>query len=443
LDKRDRPAQPKRQELIRQRKKSIGSSLSLSYDEPLHIVRGYGQYLYSDMGQAYIDCVNNVAHVGHCHPDVVAAGQRQMAVLNTNTRYLHDNILRYAERLSGTLPEPLSVCYFVCSGSEANELALRLARTFTGRQQMIVLDGAYHGNTAALIEHSPYKHDGPGGAGTPEYVLKAPLPDPYRGLYTGENSGPRYAEEVQAIVRSSIEAGPGPAGILCEPMLGCGGQIIPPAGFLPQAFHAVRQSGGVCIADEVQVGFGRVGTHFWAFESQGVAPDIVTLGKPIGNGHPLAAVVTTPEIATAFSNGMEYFNTFGGNPVSCAIGLAVLDVIEAEALQARALKVGAVLLEGLKRLKRRHSVIGDVRGLGLFVGVELVTDRLSKEPAASEAAMIVEAMKKRGILLSTDGPDHNVIKIKPPMVISEADVRFIVQQLNDVLRQMPPAGVSS
>ncbi|MGD8857488.1 MAG: aminotransferase class III-fold pyridoxal phosphate-dependent enzyme, partial [Chloroflexota bacterium] len=429
-------AAARREALLARRKRVIGPSLSLSYEEPLHIVRGYGQYLYSETGRAYIDCVNNVAHVGHCHPAVVAAGQRQMAILNTNTRYLHENLLRYAERLSGLLPEPLRVCYFVCSGSEANELALRMARTVTGRQKMIVLDGAYHGNTATLIDHSPYKHDGPGGAGRPAHVLKAPMPDPYRGLHTGDDAGRQYAAEVQSIVEQLVLEGGGPAGIICEPLMGCGGQIVPPAGFLAQAFAHVRQAGGVCIADEVQVGFGRVGSHFWAFESQGAVPDIVTLGKPIGNGHPLGAVVTTKSIAEAFANGMEYFNTFGGNPVSCAIGLAVLDVIEEEGLQARAQYVGQAFQGGLRRLMERQPLVGDVRGLGLFIGLELVKDRQTKEPAPKEAARVIELMQQRGILLSTDGPDHNVIKIKPPLVISEADAEFVVHQLGDVLSRL-------
>jgi 4-aminobutyrate aminotransferase-like enzyme len=301
---------------------------------------------------------------------------------------------------------------------------------------MIVLDGAYHGNTTGLIDHSPYKHDGPGGAGTPDHVRKAPMPDPYRGKYTGEDAGERYADDVKAIIEQLKDAGAEPAGIICEPLLGCGGQVVPPARFLARAFDLVRQAGGVCIADEVQVGFGRVGTHFWAFESQDVIPDIVTLGKPIGNGHPLAAVVTTAEIANAFANGMEYFNTFGGNPVSCAIGMAVLDVIEDESLQARALRVGSVLLDGLRRLESRHELIGDVRGLGLFIGVELVNDRKAKRPAAEKAAWVVEQMKNRGVLLSTDGPDHNVIKIKPPLVVSEADAGFVVHQMNDVLSRL-------
>ena len=383
------------------RAQHIGKSLSISYRDPLKIVRGSGQYLYDVDGRAYLDGVNNVSHVGHSHPRVVKAGQEQMAVLNTNTRYLHDHLVRYAERLCATLPPELSVCFFVCSGSEANELALRLARTHTGRKDVIVLDAAYHGNTQALIEISPYKYEGPGGAGAPPYIHKALMPDPYRGEYKASDpqAGQKYAAHVEELLRQH----PGQvAAFIGESLLGCGGQIVLPDHYFEEVYRHVRAAGGVCIADEVQVGFGRVGTHFWGFETQGVVPDIVTMGKPIGNGHPLAAVVTTPEIAASFDNGMEYFNTFGGNPVSCAIGLAVLDVIADEQLQAHAQRVGERLLAGFRGLMPRHHIIGDVRGLGLFVGVELVLDRETLAPAAAQATYVINRLRERGILLSTD-----------------------------------------
>lgn len=417
------------------RQTHIGPSLSVSYQEPLKMVRGFRQYLYDENGRRYLDCVNNVAHVGHCHPTVVEAGQRQMALLNTNTRYLHDLLAEYAERLCATFPEPLSVCYFVCSGSEANELALRLARTYTNRRDILVVDGAYHGNTATLVKISPYKFNGPGGRGQADYVHVAPMPDGYRGPYKGQGveTGQRYAHHVREAVETASANDQPLAAFICESLLGCGGQIVLPDGYLSAAFEAVRAGGGICITDEVQVGFGRVGRHFWGFELQGVVPDIVTLGKPMGNGHPLAAVVTTPEIAAAFANGMEYFNTFGGNPVSCAIGMAVLDVIEEEGLQERAEAVGRYLMAGLKELQNHHPLIGDVRGEGLFIGIELVKDRETLEPAAEETAAVVEAMKNRGILLSTDGPLHNVIKIKPPLVIDEGDAERLVGELAAVL----------
>ncbi|HLI05113.1 MAG TPA: aminotransferase class III-fold pyridoxal phosphate-dependent enzyme [Ktedonobacteraceae bacterium] len=415
----------------------IGPSLSIAYHKPLHIERGWMQYLYDETGRVYLDAVNNVAHVGHCHPRVVRAGQEQMAVLNTNTRYLHEYLVEYAERLCSTLPEPLSVCYFVCSGSEANELALRLARTHTGRKDVIVVDAAYHGNTGALVEISPYKFAGPGGSGAPSYVHPVPMPDIYRGAYKSddEQAGEKYARYVEEAIRQAREQEGDVAAFICESLLGCGGQIVLPDHYLRDAYHYVHEAGGVCIADEVQTGFGRVGTHFWGFETQGVVPDIVTMGKPIGNGHPLAAVVTTPEIAASFDNGMEYFNTFGGNPVSCAIGLAVLDVIEDEQLQANALHTGTYLLHGLCQLMEKHPIIGAVRGLGLFIGVELVRDRETREPAPRQAAYIANRMRERGILLSTDGPLHNVLKIKPPLVFTAANADFLVETLDDILNE--------
>ncbi|HWZ86417.1 MAG TPA: aminotransferase class III-fold pyridoxal phosphate-dependent enzyme [Thermoanaerobaculia bacterium] len=428
----DQPAR-----LERERRRRLGPSLSLSYRQPLEIVRGADAHLYDQTGRAYLDMVNNVAHVGHCHPRVARAGARQMTVLNTNTRYLHPSILRYAERLADTLPDSLSVCFFVCSGSEANELALRLARTATGGRDVVVVDGAYHGNTQTLVEVSPYKHAGPGGGGPPPWVHAVPMPDDYRGLHRRDDPdrGAKFAAYVAEAVAAIRGAGEKPAAFLCESLLSCGGQIELPPGYLAGAYAHARGAGAVCIADEVQVGFGRVGTHFWGFETQGVVPDIVTMGKPIGNGHPLGAVVTTPSIAAAFANGMEYFNTFGGNPVSCEIGLAVLDVVRDERLQERALRVGGHLEDGLRQVAESHAIVGDVRGLGLFLGIELVLDRKSRAPAPREAAYVVERMKDHGILLSTDGPDHNVIKMKPPLAFSEADADRAIEAYGRVLSE--------
>jgi 4-aminobutyrate aminotransferase-like enzyme/Ser/Thr protein kinase RdoA (MazF antagonist) len=422
-------------EIAARRHEMLGKSLSLSYRRPLQIVRGWGQWLYDENGRSYLDVVNNVCHVGHSHPRVVKALSEQAYVLNTNTRYLHDSIIQYAERLLATLPPPLEVVFFVCSGSEANELALRLARAHTGAEDFIVVDGAYHGNTQALIEISPYKHDGPGGKGTPPHVHKALMPDPYRGRYKGYGleTGRAYAQHIVEIIEESSPL----AGFIVESVLGCGGQIVLPEGYLREAFAAVRAAGGVCIADEVQVGFGRVGSHFWGFETQGVVPDIVTMGKPIGNGHPLAAVATTRAIADSFANGMEYFNTFGGNPVSCGVGTAVLDIIQTEQLQQNALAVGNHLLTRLTALKEKHPLVGDVRGLGLFIGIELVKSRETLEPAAWEASYVVERMKEEGILLSTDGPLHNVIKLKPPLVFTHADADLLVDTLDKILLEDP------
>ncbi|MCG6910586.1 MAG: aminotransferase class III-fold pyridoxal phosphate-dependent enzyme [Deltaproteobacteria bacterium] len=424
-------------EILAFREAHIGRNLSISYDNPLKIVRGEAQYLFSEDGQVYVDGVNNVSHVGHCHPHVVHAGQRQMAVLNTNTRYLHDNIVEYARRLLTTLPDPLSVCFFVCTGSEANELAFRLARAYTGGKEIISLDGSYHGNTNLLIDVSPYKHDGPGGMGAPGYVKTVVMPDGYRGPHKGmdQATAAAYAAYVKEAVLQIADHGRGGPAFICESILGCGGQVVLPDNYMRLAFEHVRAAGGVCIADEVQVGLGRAGTHFWAFETQGCVPDIVTVGKPIGNGHPMAAVVTTREIADAFYNGMEYFNTFGGNPVSCAIGMAVLDVIQEERLQENALKVGAGLLAGFKNLMRQFSLIGSVRGLGLFIGVELVKDRQSLEPAPGHAAYIVNRMRDHGYLMSTDGPLHNVLKLKPPLVFSEENAAGLLASLEKVLQE--------
>ncbi|MEM7582182.1 MAG: aminotransferase class III-fold pyridoxal phosphate-dependent enzyme [Acidobacteriota bacterium] len=424
------------EEIVDVRRRHLGPSLSLSYDQPLKIVRGWMQYLFDHQGRPFLDCVNNVCHVGHCHPRVVDAAHRQMQQLNTNTRYLHDHLADYAERLVATLPDPLSVCYFVCTGSEANDLALRLARAYTGQHGIAVVDGDYHGHTGCLIDISPYKHDGPGGAGTPPHVRKVRMPDTYRQrLPQGVDAGREYSAEVAEAIAWLERSGHGFAAFISESLLSCGGQIVPPEGYFEHAFQHTRAAGGVCILDEVQVGFGRVGSHFWAFESHDVVPDIVTVGKPIGNGHPLAAVITTPEIARAFANGMEYFNTFGGNPVSCAVGLAVLDVIEEEGLQARALEVGQGLLAGLERLRERHPIIGDVRGLGLFLGAELVRDPDTLEPAADEASRIVDRMKRRGYLLSTDGPLHNVIKIKPPLPFTRDNAEGLLRDLDHVLSE--------
>jgi 4-aminobutyrate aminotransferase-like enzyme/Ser/Thr protein kinase RdoA (MazF antagonist) len=412
------------------RRRKLGPSLSLSYSEPLHIIRGWRQHLYDASGRRYLDGVNNVAHVGHSHPRVNEAIARQMALLNTNTRYLHEHLAEYIDRLSATLPPPLSVVYLVCSGSEANELALRLARAHTGRDRILVLDAAYHGNTSALVEISPYKFNGKGGRGKPAHVEILPLPDVYRGRYRGPDAGARYAAHVADIV----ERTGGPAAFFAESVSGCGGQVFFPRGYLAAAFAAVRAAGGVCVADEVQTGFGRAGSHFWMFQTQRVVPDIVTMGKPIANGHPMGAVVTTREIADSFANGMEYFNTFGGNPVSCAAGLAVLDVIREEGLQENARMTGEYLLAGLRDLATRHPWIGDVRGCGLFLGIELVRDRDTREPAAAEASQLVDRMKDLGVLLSTDGPLHNVIKIKPPMVFGRQDADMLLQKLSAINR---------
>jgi 4-aminobutyrate aminotransferase-like enzyme/Ser/Thr protein kinase RdoA (MazF antagonist) len=428
-------AEPDRAATLAARRNRVGRNLSLAYREPIKIARGWMQYLFDETGRRYLDAYNNVPHVGHCHPRIVKAAADQMRILNTNTRYLSDLINRYAEKLCETLPEPLSVCFFVNSASEANELAIRLARSYTGQRDTIVLESAYHGHTNTLIDVSPYKHDGPGGSGPPEWVHTAPIPDTYRGIYKRDDpkAGEKYASHVRLLIEEVQKQGKNVAAFLAETCPSVGGQVFMPPGYLAAVYGLVRQAGGVCIADEVQSSYGRIGTHFWAFEEQGVVPDIVVIGKPMGNGHPIGAIITTPDIAESFDNGMEFFSTFGGNTVSCAVGLAVLDVIKEERLQEHALKVGDVLLSGLRPLMDRFSIVGDVRGSGLFLGVELVRDRETLEPAAEEAGFVMNRLKERGVLSGTDGPFHNVIKIRPPMPFDERDASFLLETLDTVL----------
>ncbi len=418
------------------RQRVTGRNVSVGYREPVKAVRGWMQSLFDVTGRRYLDAYNNVPHVGHCHPAVVRAASDQMRVLNTNTRYLHDSLAMFAERLAATFPSPLGVCYFVNSGSEANELALRLARAHTRRRHMIVLDSAYHGNTTSLVDISPYKFSGPGGEGAPPWVHTVPSPDVYRGLFKAgdRDPGQQYAAQVATTV-ARLETEGGVCAFIAESAPSVGGQLILPADYLSHVYHSVRAAGGVCIADEVQTAYGRMGTHFYAFEAQQVVPDIVVLGKPIGNGYPLGAVVTTPEIAASFDNGMEFFSTFGGSTVSCAVGLAVLDVVHREGLQEHARRVGERMLDGLRALADRHPIVGEVRGSGLFIGVDLVKDRVSLEAAAEDAAYVVNRMREEGILIGTDGPFHNVLKIRPPMPFDESDADRLVTTLDAILAE--------
>jgi len=425
------------------RKKHIGPSCKLFFrQDPLKIVRGEGVYLYDEKGNAFLDCINNVAHVGHCHPRVVEAGQKQMAVLNTNSRFLHDNLVLYAERLCKTLPGNLSVAFLVNSGSEANDLALRMAYQHTGNRDVITLDHSYHGHVISLIDISPYKFDKPGGSGCPEHTWVAPVPDVYRGKhrqsdYPNEDMGKLYAREVDDLITKMGEKGRKPAVFIAESMQSCGGQIIFPDNYLSEVYSSVRQAGGIVIADEVQVGFGRVGSHMWAFQTYGdLVPDIVTLGKPMGNGHPIAAVITTPEIASSFgSTGIEYFNTYGGNPVSCAIGNAVLDTIEKEKLMQHATDVGNFIMDGARNLANKHSVIGDVRGRGMFLGIDLVKDRTTREPNTALALHVLACLKERQILLQSDGPHNNVLKFKSPLVFSKENAAHLLDTLDKILTE--------
>ncbi|ODM95367.1 Ethanolamine-phosphate phospho-lyase [Orchesella cincta] len=435
---------------VRLRKRHIGASCKLFFKhDPIKIVRAEGQYMYDEKDRPYLDCINNVAHVGHCHPTVVQAGVEQMSVLNTNSRFLHDNLVMCAKRLTSLFPSPLSVCFFVNSGSEANDLALRLARAHSKHHDVITLDHAYHGHVTSLIEISPYKFNQIGGGGKADHVHVAPCPDSYRGKYRDtdhglDELGRKYAEDVKHIIAKARDGGRNIAAFISESLQSCGGQVILPPGYLKNVYRYVREAGGVCIADEVQVGFGRVGKHWWAFQLQGedVIPDICTVGKPMGNGHPVAAVITTPEVAQSFANtGVEYFNTYGGNPVSCAIANAVLDVIEKDNLREKATRIGNYLMNILRQLMDKHPIIGDIRGIGLFIGIDLVKDRESREPATAEAQHIISRMKQEFILLSADGPHRNILKIKPPMVFSQKDADRVVATLDEVLTEMKQSGI--
>ncbi|CAB3385760.1 Hypothetical predicted protein [Cloeon dipterum] len=432
-------------ETINLRQKYVGPSCTLFYKtDPLKIVRAEGQYMYDEKGNRFLDCINNVAHVGHCHPEVVKAGCDQMATLNTNNRFLHDNLVVCAQKLTSLMPKPLSVCFFVNSGSEANDLALRLARTYTKNNDIVIIDHAYHGHLSTLIDISPYKFNLPGGSGKQDWVHVAPIPDSYRGQYTkekypGDELGTLYAEEVRALCKEAKNNGRSIAGFIAESMLSCGGQVIPPSNYFKNVYKIIREAGGVCIADEVQTGFGRVGKSWWAFELQDddLIPDIVTVGKPMGNGHPVAAVITTREIAQSFKNtGVEYFNTYGGNPVSCAVALAVMNVIEKKNLKENATRVGNHLINSLKIMCKKHTVVGDVRGVGLFVGIELVKDQITKEPATDAAVYVVKRMRENFILLSSDGPYNNVLKLKPPMVFSLENADHFIKILDELLLEV-------
>jgi len=423
------------QALLERRQRVLGPASPYFYDQPLHIVRGEGAYLYDADGKRYLDAYNNVAHVGHCHPYVVDAIAAQAAVLNTNTRYLHETILDYGERLAATLPGELSVCYFVCTGSEANELAWRFARALSGGDGLIVTDCAYHGNTSVLDSAATeYRR----GAAPDARVATIPSPDGYRGRFRDPDSdiGRRYGELVDPAVAGLRERGHAPAALLIDSMFTADGIYVPPFDYLKELYTRVRAAGGVCIADEVQAGFGRTGEHFWSFQFDQVIPDIVTMGKPMGNGHPLAAVVTTPEIADCFAETSSYFNTFGGNPVSCAAGLAVLDVLERESLQGHAAETGDYQRECLRELMERHELIGEVRGSGFLTGIELVRDRDTREPATDETNRIYHAMRDRGILLGVTGKHDNVLKIRPPMVFDRDNAEQLSDTLDEILKAL-------
>ena len=410
----------------RRRSRLLSPSLSLSYTKPIVMERAAFQYMFAGDGASYLDAYNNIIQVGHCHPEVVGRTLDAMRKLNTNTRYHYDSLLDFGEKLLSYFPAPLTRVFFVNSGSAATDLALRLARAYTGRQQVVALQHGYHGNTSAAIAVSPYKHQ-PGDQYPHTTIL--PMPKVFgSGWEDDGTAGKRFSGPALARIREVPEA---PAAFIAEPIMGCGGQVPLPKGYLEAIYPAIRSLGGLCISDEVQVGFGRLGTHFWGFQTYGIVPDMVILGKPMGNGHPLGAVVCTAEVAEAFANGPEFFSSFGGNPVSCAAGMAVLDVIRDEGLQAHAEKTGNYLMEGLCSLGTRYPAIADVRGAGLFIGVELVDPQ--GKPDGSLAGHVKNALKEDRVLVGTDGPHENVLKIKPPLPFDSGNCDELVEKLEAIL----------
>lgn len=447
-------------ELILARDKHMGPNVSVFYkqDGGLVVTSGKGSKMIDVDGAQYLDCCNNVAHVGHAHPTVVRAGQEELAKIQTNSRFLNPVQQRYIAKLLATFPPELDTVYLVNSGSEANDLALRMSREHAARrgvarpEDIICMDSAYHGHTQALVDISPYKWYQALGKKDyqPASTHVAPLPDGYRGKYPlgqTEECGRLYAQDVVDLCNATGGVGT----FIAESVIGCGGQVMPPPSYLALCYAAVRAKGGVCIADEVQTGFGRSGTHFWAFESHGVVPDIVSVGKPMGNGYPVAAVICRREVAESFaSTGIEYFNTYGGNSVACAVAEAVLDTIHAEKLQKNALVVGEHTIQKLQALKKQHSWIGDVRGCGLFLGVEFINPSAKGEgknsssspvPYSKLTKFIVDHMRYDKVLVSRDGPDENVIKIKPPLVFSVEDADTLVCALESALRSARRLGV--
>ena len=416
--------------MIERRRNLLGSAYKLFYENPVHIVKGEGVWLYDADGRKYLDMYNNVPHVGHCHPRVVEALTKQIATLNTHTRYLHDNILQYAERLTGKFEDELDLAMFCCTGSEANELAMRIARTHTGGSGFIATSFAYHGNTKATFEITT--SDIPEDE-RPDYIATVPVPDPYRGPYTGADAGEKYAAHVHEAIEALESRGVRLAAFIIDTIASSGGVVSPPPGYLSAVAEIVRDAGGLFIADEVQPGFGRTGRNFWGYQADGFVPDIVTMGKPMGNGHPLAGIVTRGDIVERFAAKGRYFNTFGGNPVSCAAGLAVLDVLEQENLQQNALEVGQYLVEGLRSLAEHHDVIGDVRGSGFFLGLELVEDRQQKTPATSLAKSVVNGLRDRRLLTGSIGPDANILKLRCPMVFSRENADYALGIIDETL----------
>ncbi len=424
--------------LMARRAKLLGPNVSTFYDNPVHLVRGEGVWVWDADGNRYLDCYNNVPHVGHCHPHVVEAITRQAGMLNTHTRYLHEGILDYVERLTATFGSDITTAIMTCTGSEANDIALRMAEAVTGKRGVIATDHTYHGNTTVVSQLSATN---PPATGDGSHVRQVPAPDSYRPLggEGGVAHARAFASKVQEAIDDLEDSGVGFSTLLiCPAFLNEGFPLLEP-GWLDPTLEVVRKAGGLFIADEVQPGFARNGEAFWGHQRINAKPDIVTMGKPMGNGHPVAAVATTPDIMAAFRQSFRYFNTFGGNPVSCAAAMAVLEVIEDEGLQENARRVGQHAREGLVKLAEKHECIGDIRGYGLFFGAELVTDRMTKAPASNFAIKAANEMRQRGVLMNKLGIHYNTLKIRPPMPFSTEHADLMLDTLDGVLTDLGPA----
>ena len=424
---------PTTKSLLDRRDAVLGPNMSTFYEDPVHLVKGAGVWLWDADGKKYLDCYNNVPHVGHCHPHVVDAIAKQAATLNTHTRYLHEGILDYTERLTATFDDPLNTALLCCTGSEANDVALRMAEAVTGKTGIIATDHTYHGNTSTVSQLSTTNTP---KLGQSNHIRFVPTPDSYRPA--SNDPAQFFADQVSAKIAELQASEHGFAALILCPFFGNEGFPDLPAGFLDATLKAVHAAGGILIADEVQPGFGRLGSHFWGHQFQGITPDVVTLGKPMGNGHPVAGVVTSADIMHEFRTAFRYFNTFGGNPVSCAAAMAVMDVIESEGLMTRAADVGAYAKDAMQSLANKHEIIGDVRGKGMFFGAELVTDRATKTPATDYILRVIEELRNRGILLNKIGVHYNTLKIRPNLQFTRENTDQLIETLDAVLTDIQP-----
>jgi len=419
-------------EMVEYRKDHLNPMMSISYNPlPIYIKKSEGQYFYDQNDRKLLDCINNVSHVGHCNPYYVERISKQFGILNTNSRFLYDVLNNATEKLLSLFPPELCVVTWANSGSEANDLAIQMARIHTGNEGIVCLDGSYHGHTELTMKVSPYKWNK--NYKKPKEVIIAKSPCTYRGEYHDkENSSELYAKDL----RKQLLRKPKVACFIAESMQSCGGQVIPNRDYLKEIYQVINEKGGVCIADEVQTGMGRLGSHFWAFEYYGVIPDIVTVGKALGNGYPVSAVICTKKIAESFAKrGIEYFNTYGANPIACTAAESVIDIIRNDKLQENAREVGAYLNGKFQDLLR-FSQVGDIRGMGFFQGIDVVESKESRKPDPKMALRIRQEVRQRGVLISVDGPYHNVLKFKPPMVFNKENADTLIETLTSVLEMI-------